>query len=116
MGYECPKKPSCGRHRDEKINRFRKTSVWVHKRGDILERDGYRCRLCELERAPRRYNPGRLSVHHIVPLAECWERRLEEGNLLTLCDRHHERAERGEYDRALLHGLTRVPPGGGPPD
>ena len=111
IGYQCPKRPVCGKHRDGRIDRFRKTAQWVHKREDILERDGYRCWLCEQEQAPRRYNPGRLSVHHIEPLVERWDLRLEEGNLITLCDKHHEEAERGLYARELLHELTGYPPG-----
>ena len=116
IGYVCPKKPSGGKHRNEKIDRFRKTTAWTHKRAEILERDGHRYRVCDAEMAPRRYNPGRLSVHHIEPLAEQWELRLEDGNLLTVCDRHHEEAERGGYDRSYLHELARVsPPGVAPP-
>lgn len=115
VGYVCPEKPTCGRHRDAKIDGFRKSSKWVHKRLEILERDVHHCRLCEYERAPRRYNPGRLSVHHIEPLAERWDLRLEDGNLITCCNNHHERAERGEYDREFLHGLAETPPQGVPP-
>ena len=105
-------RPKGRQHRDEAIDRFRKTAQWVHKRAEILERDGHRCRVCDAEMAPGRYNPGRLSVHHIEPLAERWDLRLEDWNLLTVCDRHHDAAERGEYEREMLHGLTGVPPGG----
>lgn len=111
-GYVCTMRPKDRKHRDEKIDRFRKTTAWTHKRAEILERDGHRCRMCDAEMAPRRYNPGRLSVHHIEPLAERWDLRLEDWNLLTVCDRHHEEAERGGYDRSYLHELARVPPGG----
>ena len=110
--YVCPMRTKNRKHKDEKIDRFRKTAQWMHKRTAVLERDGYRCSLCDLEREPRRYNPGRLSVHHIEPLKARWDLRLEDWNLLTVCDRHHEAAERGEYEQEMLHSLTGVPPGG----
>ncbi len=48
----------------------------------------------------------KLSVHHIVPLAEDFNRRLDDGNLITLCGFHHEQAERGVISRELLLELA----------
>ena len=42
------------------------------------------------------------SVHHIVPLVEDYEKRLDDDNLITLCSRHHEMAEKGDIDRREL--------------
>lgn len=43
-----------------------------------------------------------LEVHHIRPLREAWEHRLDIENCLTLCQACHELAERGEIEAALL--------------
>lgn len=107
IGYVCAMRPRYDKPRLKRVDLFRKTSAWRNKREDILERDRYHCRLCEEEKAPRRYNPGRLSVHHITPLTEDWSRRLDDGNLITLCDKHHDRAERGKYDRLALWELVK---------
>lgn len=48
-----------------------------------------------------------LSVHHIIPLNEDFNRRLDEDNLITLCSRHHEDAEAGKISRATLLKLAR---------
>ncbi len=67
-------------------------------REEILERDGYECRVC--------YSIESLSVHHIVPRRykhlvnfdiDCKE------NLVILCWKHHEMADRkvDKYGRKL---------------
>ena len=53
-------------------------------------------------------NVDNLSVHHIEPLHENWERRLDDENLITLCPRHHEMAERGHIKRDYLHALAHM--------
>ena len=51
-------------------------------------------------------------MHHIVPLEEDFERRLDDTNLLTLCERHHKAADRGEIDRDTLFALAKASPRG----
>lgn len=51
-----------------------------------------------------------LQVHHIEPLEEREDLRLEEDNLITLCIQHHSMADNGKIPRALLHSLTETPP------
>ena len=46
-----------------------------------------------------RYNTQNLSVHHIVPIEEDYNRRLDDDNLITVCDVHHELCEAGEIKR-----------------
>jgi 5-methylcytosine-specific restriction endonuclease McrA len=53
-----------------------------------------------------RINTSDLSVHHIVPISEAWEKRFDESNLATLCDHHHEQAEAGLIDRKKLQGAV----------
>ena len=47
-----------------------------------------------------------LSVHHIIPLAADFDKRLDDDNLITLCRYHHEQAERGTIPVARLRRLA----------
>ena len=54
-----------------------------------------------------------LEVHHIVKLTDSPNLLLEDGNLIGLCVRHHERAESGEIPKKELYELVKmrdVPP------
>lgn len=105
IGYICPKKPV--RKRNNDITAFRNSKQWQHKREHIRRRDGYMCRVCAsgYSGRPVLYVPGE-SVHHIEPLAEAWDKRLEDDNLICLCSHHHEQAESGEIDKELLKKLA----------
>ncbi|MCM1380362.1 MAG: HNH endonuclease [Muribaculaceae bacterium] len=93
--------------RQNDITAFRNTKQWQRKREEIRRRDGYMCRLCAVGYGgkPVKYNPE-ISVHHIEPLAEVWEKRLDDGNLISLCCCHHEQADNGEIDKELLKKLA----------
>lgn len=112
-GYMCPKKPARGRKRTSRADQFRKSWAWQRKRVRILQRDFYLCRVCN-EGSYGVYGvPGlnrELSIHHIEPLEERFDLRLEDSNLVTCCSYHHERAEAGEIPRGYLHALTQVSP------
>lgn len=119
----CPKKPRstsrCNKHyvRDSTADAFRSSAKWQHKREEIKKRDGYLCRAClaKLVGTVKRFNPEKLSVHHIEPLSKAWERRLDNGNLITLCEYHHELAESGKIAANILlelaHSDWKYPPG-----
>ena len=111
IGYVCPLKPKQkhGEHHDEKLKSFRASGAWTKVRAKVLERDGYRCVVCDVRKEPRRYNQERLSVHHIIPLAEDMNKAEDMNNLVTVCDRHHIQAERGEIIKEYLFDL--IPPG-----
>ena len=114
---------ACGRIHDTKIicpnkrrktpaekteqQSFRSTASWTQKSLIIRERDLYLCRSC-LEKGKIVWDE--LEVHHIVPLAEDYEKRLDDDNLITLCKRCHELAEAGKIDRNSLVGLAASPP------
>ena len=112
--FVCPKKPKAGKHRsDSKAAAFRKTYAWQKKSKDIVRRDFYLCRICNEGSYGVFGIPGLvklLHVHHIEPLVECFERRLDDDNLLTCCSLHHELAEAGEIPRDYLHELAVTPP------
>jgi len=65
----------------------------------VLERDGWRCRLCGAESAEH-FGPGlgraRVFAHHVVPLAEAQELKLLPENGLSVCELCHD----------ILHGQS----------
>ena len=109
IGYVCPKKPV--RKKNDRITVFRGSIQWKTKREYIRKRDGYMCRLCAIGYGgePVKYNPN-IAVHHIESLVEAWEKRLDDGNMISLCsgfkNSHHEQADNGEIDKELLKNLA----------
>lgn len=106
-----PKKEAQQRRQKKKDTpetRFRYTKQWKDKRESIRVRDRQVCQLCirGLHKPERQFETEGLSVHHIVPVAEDWDRRLDDYNLITLCQRHHEMAEKGEVKREELSRIA----------
>lgn len=110
---------ACGRIHDSKIkcqrkaaprkreaDRLRNLYLWQRKRDAIRRRDLDMCRLCFDQ---GEVNSSRLSVHHIVPLEEDPTLAFDDDNLITLCDAHHEDAERGAVSRSKLRSLASEP-------
>ena len=113
--YDCPMKPKRWKQRKEsKANSFRHTYAWKQKRDTIVKRDYQMCRICnegsygDFSRTRDPKEP--LQVHHIEPLEECYDRRLDEENLITVCWQHHEMAEAGKIPRDYLHELADTSP------
>lgn len=106
-GHKCPYKTYRKKEKDSKANRFRKTKAWTKKSIEIRQRDRYLCRVCEadLYHTMRRYNSEGIEVHHITPLAEDYNKRLDNDNLITLCQYHHKLAEAGQIPRDQLQEL-----------
>lgn len=118
MKKACPK---CGRIHDkgficrpaEKTERrsaadkFRGRNSWKKKRRIILERDYSMCRICA---AQGDYRSKAVSVHHITPLISDFSKRLDDDNLICLCDYHHELAEKGAISADLLRSLAAEQP------
>ena len=104
-GYVCHRKPSY--KTQDRITSFRNTKQWQRKRAYIRDRDRHMCRLCAIGYGdqPVKYISD-VSVHHIEPLAEAWEKRLDDDNLICLCSYHHELAEREVFDKELLKKLA----------
>ena len=91
-------------------NKFRSTWAWTQKSLEIRERDHYMCQACffGLDGCGQRINTENLSVHHIRPLREAPEKKLDGRNLITLCDEHHEQAEEGKFDNEVLAAIARA--------
>lgn len=112
-GYACPKRPKPTGHRNSKTADFRKTYTWQKKRNQIILRDFHLCRVCNEGSYGVFGVPGldqELQVHHIEPLEERFDLRLDDGNLLTCCSGHHQLAEDGDIPRDYLHDLAMTSP------
>ena len=92
--------------RNSEADRFRNTKKWQRKRKQILSRDLCMCRVCFL--LENKITTGSLNVHHIEPLSNNFDKRLDDKNLITLCRFHHEKAESGEISADTLRGLIKM--------
>ena len=94
--FDCGMKPQ---NKKIKTNAtmFRNSRKWRDKREQIRRRDKNLCQICirNLYGTMIQFNHENLSVHHAVPIEVDYDRRLDDDNLLTVCDVHHEMAESG---------------------
>lgn len=95
VGERCSCQPAYRRdyqkfRRDKKIQEFRNSSEWREMRKRILIRDDNTDQYVLYTTGALR--PG-FSVHHIIPLSERWDLRLDEHNLITLSDDTHASLE-----------------------
>ena len=88
-------------------NKFRKTYKWTKKSKCIKQRDNYLCQVCLLDKYSTnyKYTYKELEVHHIIPIEEDYNKRLDSDNLITLCRYHHEMVEKGEISREELREI-----------
>lgn len=94
--FDCGKKPGPWKKRTE-IDRFRSSRKWREKREQIRQRDNNLCQMClrTFHGTSRQYNYHNLSVHHAIPIEQDYDKRLDDDNLITLCQDCHELAEKG---------------------
>lgn len=70
----------------EKFTSFYNSPEWKNLRNQkFYDADG----LCELCRKKNIIRQGK-EVHHIVPIEEDWNSRLDYDNLILLCPTHHQ--------------------------
>lgn len=93
---------------DSAATKVHKSHAWNEMSKRIRSRDNYMCLCCKagLDKTWRTCNTHELSVHHIEPIAECYERRFDGSNLITVCPTHHEMCEAGRIDRRTQHELA----------
>lgn len=105
--FLCPKKPIRTRYNKTDKDKFRNTKAWQNKREEIKQRDKGLCQICllKLYNTIKQYTFRGIEVHHIIPLNEDYSLRLESDNLISLCQYHHELAERGEISRSELKDI-----------
>lgn len=108
-GHICPHKTYRKRDKDSEAGKFRQTKAWTKKSIEIRQRDRYLCKVCEanLYNTIRQYNSDKLEVHHIIPVNEDYNKRLDNDNLISLCNYHHKLAEDGAIPRDLLQELIK---------
>lgn len=104
--YICDKRPKRNKEISE-ADRFRRTNRWQKKREEIKQRDLNLCQICirELYNTRNKYNTKDLSVHHNIPINENYDKRLDNDNLLTVCEYHHKMCERGEISRKIVQKI-----------
>ncbi|WP_270578005.1 HNH endonuclease [Caldibacillus thermoamylovorans] len=88
---------------------FYKSQKWIRKRELILKRDEYKCREC------KRY--GKTSpattVHHVIPLDQRPDLKLNINNLISLCDKCHNQMHNritGELTEKGMEWVERIAP------
>ena len=74
-------------------------------KSEIKERVYFLCRICLYNKKINRLN---LQVHHIESLQEDYSKRLDNDNLITLCQNCHEQAEKGHYTKDFLKKLIKA--------
>ena len=104
----CPHRKSRQKNSDRQSDKFRNTKVWQRKREEIKTRDRYLCQIC----IRNKYNTlsflnyKTLQVHHITSIQEDYNRRLDNDNLISLCDYHHKMAEEGQIPKEELYEIV----------
>ena len=110
--YKCAAKTAVMRKRQNRLttdaDRFRRTNAWTSKSMAVRERDNHMCLCCkaQLIGTDRQIETVGLSVHHITPIEEDYELRLDETNLITVCKRHHELCEANKITRDMQRLLV----------
>lgn len=91
------------------IYRLRNSKAWQDKREEIKERDNYLCQICirKLYGTVNQYTYDGISVHHAESLESNWDKRLDNDNLITTCDPHHEMMESGEIPLDVVKDIIR---------
>lgn len=92
------------RRKNTNANKFRRTTQWKNKSEEIREDSKYLCSVC-LDKGI--YNYDMLEVHHIDKLEDNYERRLDNYNLICLCNTDHREAEIGNIDKEYLFKLAK---------
>ena len=107
-GHKCPYRTYKKKNKDSKVDKFRKTKAWTNKSLEIRQKSKYLCAICMENKyhTINQFNFDKLSVHHIVSLEEDYNKRLDNDNLICLCDYHHKMAEKGDIPREELFELV----------
>lgn len=76
----------CQRQRsNSRAKIFHHSSRWARKSIAIKERDHYMCLCCKAGMGHGKvYNTDTLEVHHIIPIEEDDDRKLDDDNLITV--------------------------------
>nr|DAG81662.1 MAG TPA: NinG recombination protein [Caudoviricetes sp.] len=103
LGERCYKNSKNYYQHDPEIRKFRNSAEWKKKSEEIRERDKFLCQICLKKNI---FNYKDLSVHHIQPIAEQPSLRLENSNLITVCEHCHKDCESGKIPRAEQQAIV----------
>ena len=108
-GHRCPYKTYKKKAYDTEADRFRKSKRWTNKSIEVRQRDRYLCRVCmaNLYNTIQQFTYNELDVHHIVPINEDYNKRLDNDNLISLCRYHHKMADDGKIPKEVLYSLIK---------
>lgn len=101
-GVVCASKPVRQKEPNQ-VNKFRWSRVWRTKRNQIVDRDKSLCQVCKQD---KQYTYDNLEVHHITSIADDWDLRLDDSNLVTLCVEHHKLADANEISKEYLTSIV----------
>lgn len=87
---------------DKDSQDFYRSKEWLSKRADIKDRDKGICLHCWFIK--NEFNVMDM-VHHIEELKECWDKRLDEENLISLCNNCHGAIHR-EYKEEKINKIN----------
>lgn len=73
---------------------FRSSYAWKKKRKEIKALYGGKCAVCG--------STKNLQVHHIIPITILPELKLDNNNLIPLCERYHTLAHSGILNQTKL--------------
>lgn len=103
LGQRCYKNGKNYYQHVAEIRKFRNSTAWRKKAAEIRERDKNLCQVCLKN---NRFVYKDLSVHHIIPVAESVELRLENSNLITVCSVCHKDCESGKISRTEQQSIV----------
>ena len=101
--YDCGKKPQRIRYSKDSNEAGRYSYTFTMKSREIKERSHHLCAVCLTE---GKLTYDGLETHHITKLREAPDLLLEDGNLICLCQRHHEMADAGLISADELRRLA----------
>ncbi len=77
------------------VRKFYKSTVWKHKRKEILKRDNFECQRCK---SKGRFSKAEI-VHHIKHLRDFPELALVNDNLKSLCATCHNEVHPEKFEK-----------------
>lgn len=102
-GFKCKSKPKQVKTITT-ASKFRSKRIWTEKARLIKARDRFLCQWC-LSQEDKHVFDG-LEVHHIIPISMNWDKRLDDYNLITLCNYHHKQADKGLLNNGILFDIA----------
>lgn len=106
--HNCPYKTKAKPKESTEQRRFRNSQAWIKKSAEIKQKAKHLCEVCldDKYNTINLLNYKDLETHHIEPIGENYDRRLDNYNLVVLCQQHHKMAEKGDIPKEYLFKLA----------